>query len=103
LTSRLEKLGDSHIAAGSHAQALECFDRALEMDPFRESSYRGLMRVRAAQGERAELLATYDRCRKMLSAHFGCRPAAETEALLRAPGQSATLRLSGGPGTRRAL
>jgi DNA-binding SARP family transcriptional activator len=82
MTSLLEKFGERLIEAKEYDAALACFERALRIDSTRESAYRGVMRVRTGQGERAEILSVYERCRAMLSSEFGCAPSAETEALL---------------------
>jgi DNA-binding SARP family transcriptional activator len=82
MTSLLERFGECLIKAKDYEAALACFDRALQVDPTRESAYRGVMRVRTGQGERSEILAVYERCRVMLSSEFGCAPSVETEALL---------------------
>jgi DNA-binding SARP family transcriptional activator len=49
-----------------------------------EELYRRLMRCHAALGRRAEALAVYERCRKMLATVLGIEPTPETEILHRA-------------------
>ncbi len=77
----LESIGRTHAHAARHPEAQHCFEKALEIDPLAEGFYRGLMQVNIAQGRHAEALAVYRRCRKMLTARFGCAPSGETEAL----------------------
>ena len=56
------------------------YEKAIEMNPVAEECYRGLMGCLAGLGQRAEALAIYDRCRKMLAAHLGIEPSAKTTA-----------------------
>ena len=65
------------------ARAELLYQRAIELDPLAESMYRRLMVVQARQGRRAEALATYGRCRQMLSRNLGTKPSDETEAVRR--------------------
>ena len=55
----------------------------LEADNLAESLYRGLMRALASNGDRAEALTAFRRCRELLSIVLGVKPAAETERLYR--------------------
>lgn len=64
-----------------HAMALACYQKAIEMDPLAEGFYQGLMRCYHALGRRAEALATYERCRRLLAARFGVTPSPQTQAL----------------------
>jgi LuxR family transcriptional regulator, maltose regulon positive regulatory protein len=84
----LGTLGDRHLAAERHAQAIAFFQLALEIEPLRETVYRGLISAHLARGERGEALAIYERCRHMLSAHFSCEPSADTEALVSGLGRA---------------
>jgi DNA-binding SARP family transcriptional activator len=88
----LERVGERLLVEKDYGRALECFERALRIDPTRESSYRGVMRARTGRGERAEIVAAYERCRTVLSTEFGCGPSAETEALLRRIGVGSGMR-----------
>ena len=85
LRSKFERLIEH---AGAHwerthalAQATHLYQRAIELDPLAEAVYRHLMRAHAKAGRSAEALATYRRCRHMLSVVLGITPAPETEAL----------------------
>jgi DNA-binding SARP family transcriptional activator len=80
---QLEAAADCFERMERHELARRCLERGLEIDPLVEKFYRGLMRVHLAQGERAEALATYRRCRDVLATHFGLAPSAETRALAR--------------------
>jgi DNA-binding SARP family transcriptional activator len=54
---------------------------AVAIEPFRETSYRLLMRAHAAVGNRAEALRVYERCRSLLSEELGVPPSPQTEAV----------------------
>jgi pentatricopeptide repeat protein len=56
-------------------------EEALRLEPFRESTYRTLMRAHAAAGNRAEALRVYQRCRDLLAEELGVDPSGETEGL----------------------
>jgi len=56
--------------------------RALvELEPYRESGYRLLMEVLAAEGNDADALRVYDHLRRLLREELGAAPAAATQAL----------------------
>ena len=61
--------------------AVETAIEAVELDPFRESSYQLLMQAYAANGNRAEGVRVYHRLRGLLAEELGTSPSAETEAL----------------------
>lgn len=73
---------------GQHARAIECYRKGLETDNLMENFYRQLMHCHLQLGERAEALATYYRCERVLAKLLGIRPCLTTEAL-RARAQSA--------------
>lgn len=62
-------------------RAVDCYNKALEVDPLSEALYQKLMRCYQSQGRRAEALAVYQRCRKTFSTVLGLPPSAETEAI----------------------
>lgn len=68
-------------ANGELAEAVQAAEDALAIEPFRESTYRHLMRALAAAGRRAEALRVYERCRGALDEHLGVPPSAETVAV----------------------
>ncbi|MFZ5594038.1 MAG: BTAD domain-containing putative transcriptional regulator [Pseudomonadota bacterium] len=76
LCHRLEEEGDWN-------QAVDCYNKALEVDPLSEAFYQRLMRCYQQQGRRAEALAVYQRCQKTLGAVLGLPPSMETEAIRR--------------------
>jgi DNA-binding SARP family transcriptional activator/streptogramin lyase len=86
----LAVLGEASLKNGHHGEAANWAEQAIELEPFRETSYRRLMQARIAAGDRAEALRVYDRCRRLLAEELGTYPSPETEAiyrsLLEAPG-----------------
>lgn len=52
---------------------------AIDLEPFREASYRLLMQAQVSAGNQAEALRTYQRCRELLKEELGVSPSPETE------------------------
>lgn len=77
----LDCLSQIWLKTGEPILAVETGTRAVMADPYRESSYRLLMRSHAACGNRAEAIRTYHRLRGFLSEELGTDPSAETEAV----------------------
>lgn len=79
LTTLLEKRGD-------YAAAIPYATRLLRSDPLREETYRLLMRLHDARGDRARALRVYHVCAATLERELGIQPSAPTreayEALL---------------------
>jgi DNA-binding SARP family transcriptional activator len=80
LAEILRELADS----ADDARAVRDAERLLQLDPLRESSYRLLMRVHAALGDRAAAVRVFHRCSEILGRELDVRPSAETEAVYRA-------------------
>lgn len=74
---RLEQSGRWEEAAGR-------YQKAVEVDPLVEELYRRLMVCHQRSGRRAEALAVYQRCRKVLGTVLRIEPSPETEAIGRA-------------------
>ena len=70
-----------HERAGDHGAAARYAARLLELEPWDEAAHRCLMRIYAANGQRAAALAQYERCCRVLAAEFNAAPAPETTAL----------------------
>ena len=68
------------------ARAIGCAERALHEDPLREATYRLLMRLHDARGDRARALRAYHACATTLERELNVEPSAATrrayEALL---------------------
>lgn len=65
----------------SGGDAITTATRLLQLEPDREATHRELMRLYAAQGERAKALRQYLACRDLLRAEFGVEPEPETTNL----------------------
>lgn len=82
----LERLVALLEARGDHAQAISYAERLLRLDPLREETYRALMRLHDARGDRARALRAYHACAAALERELGVEPAPATrqayEALL---------------------
>lgn len=69
------------IWSGEARLAIRAAAEAVAKEPFREKGYRGLMRAHAADGDRAESLRVYQRCRTILAEELGVDPSPQTEAV----------------------
>jgi DNA-binding SARP family transcriptional activator len=73
-------------ALASHGELKLALTRAQEvvrLEPYRESSYRRLMRLHVQNGDRAEAIRVYLECKRLLELELGVAPSAETETLYR--------------------
>ncbi|MCB8950097.1 MAG: tetratricopeptide repeat protein [Ardenticatenaceae bacterium] len=77
----LEQLIDQCLRAGQIDDAIAYSRRLLEIEPWRESVHRQLMRLLARSGDSSAALRQYQQCRDMLAAELGVDPMPETEAL----------------------
>lgn len=77
LDCRVEALAANNemVLAVAHAK------EAVRLEPYRESGYRRLMRLLAANGDRAEAVRVYQQCRDLLDKDLGVAPSSETESL----------------------
>ena len=62
-------------------RAADCYRCGLQLDPLAEAFYRHLMHACFKMGNHAEALATYQRCRKVLSSTLGIMPGEKTVGL----------------------
>jgi DNA-binding SARP family transcriptional activator len=81
----LEAVAEIGLGMGTHElRSAERSGRALvELEPFRETGYRYLMRALVERGNGAEALRVYDRLRTVLRQELGVAPTAETQQLHR--------------------
>jgi predicted ATPase/DNA-binding SARP family transcriptional activator len=77
----LSTLAEHHLAVQRWASAAAAAQRQIELDRWREGSYRQLMRALAGDGDRAAALAIYGRCAQVLNDDLGIAPDDETAAL----------------------
>jgi DNA-binding SARP family transcriptional activator len=69
---------------GTHESAIALYQKGLETDGLAEVFYRGLMASYMALGRRAEAVAVFERCRKVLASALGVEPSVETLNLYQA-------------------
>ena len=67
-------------AQGELGEAISVAERLRRADPLREETYRQLMRLHAARGDRARAVAVYHDCSSTLERELGVAPAVETRA-----------------------
>jgi len=77
------RLGEHWESHEQWQRAAELYQRAIEIDPLGETFYRRQMICLRAQGQRAEAIESFRRCRQMLSVTLGVQPTDETEAVYR--------------------
>ena len=81
LVQALECLRDASLATQDFGDAVRHATEIINLEPFRESSYRALMEAHVAAGNPAEALRVYERCRRFLADELGAYPSAESEAV----------------------
>jgi LuxR family maltose regulon positive regulatory protein len=77
----VKRLGHYRELEGELNNAVECYQKGLEVDDLQEEFYRRMMKCYQQMGKRGEAIAVYDRCRQVLLAVLGIKPSPETEAL----------------------
>ena len=77
----LDCLSKMWLAKGQAQLAVETATEAIELDPYRESSYQLLMRAHILGGNRANAYHVYHRVRKLLDDELGTGPSPETQAM----------------------
>jgi DNA-binding SARP family transcriptional activator len=77
----IRKLGSCFEETGELSKAVDCFQRAIEVDDLAEVFYQRLMHCLKQLGRRADALEVYQRCRKTLGVCLGLEPTPETEAI----------------------
>jgi YVTN family beta-propeller protein len=79
----LECLAEVCLESGESSEAARWARELIELEPFRESGHRRLMRAHVAAGNSAEALRAYERCRRLLADELGAYPSPETESIYR--------------------
>ncbi len=74
---------EQSVVHGRTGRGIEAARRVLESEPLREPTHRALMRLLAAEGNRAAALEQYERCRAVLEQELDASPDVETENLAR--------------------
>lgn len=70
-----------YLARGEHSLAIAVGRDLVVLEPFREVSYRHLMRAHLAAGDRAEAIRAHQQLRDLLTEELGVDPSPETTAL----------------------
>lgn len=83
LLRALDVLVDGLAGGTFEHDAVRYARQALALDPYRETSHVRLMRLLMAQGNRAEALRAYERCRDVLARDLGITPSQQTERAYR--------------------
>lgn len=81
--SAAQKAIAAHEQAGRLDEAVLLAQRLVALDPLREQSYRLLMRLFSASGERSQAMAQFRACRDILKRELGVEPSTETAELAR--------------------
>ena len=84
LLNALAELAELCEAAGEVDEATSHAERLLRADPLRERTYRQLMRLHSASGDRARALRVYHACSSTLERELGVEPSASTRAVYEA-------------------
>lgn len=79
----VQVVGKELEASGDWAKAAHWYQRGLRPNDLVEQFYQRLMVCQYQLGHRAEVLATYQRCKKVLQIHLQIAPSATTEKLYR--------------------
>jgi DNA-binding SARP family transcriptional activator len=82
--SALDHLGQIFITRGHFQPAIECYQRLLDRDGYREDAHCQLMRCYWQLGRRSEALQQYKRCTTILKNDLGLEPMQGTQAVYRA-------------------
>lgn len=77
----IEMLGNYLEEEGDLNRAVDCFQKAIEVDDMAEVFYQRLMICLKKLGRRSAAISTYKRCKKTLSANLGLEPSPETKAI----------------------
>lgn len=80
LVRALESRAQVYLWNREFPLAVEAARDAVELEPFRETAHRLLMRAHAASENMAEALRAYERCRVMIAEQLGVDPSPATKA-----------------------
>ena len=78
------KYGKALEVQGHWHEAIDCYQRALEVDDLYEEFYRQIMFCHLQLGQQAEAVSTYQRCKKIFSSTLGIPLSDMTESLYQA-------------------
>jgi len=80
------RLGDHWQRAGLWERAVKCYLWGLEIDDLSEDSYRALMLCYQKLDRRAEAIAVFRRCQRILSSTLHIEPSAKTQSIYKSIG-----------------
>jgi len=66
--------------SGDHRLAVDVAEKAIALDPIRETAYRRAIEAEHASGDRLAALRVFDRCEQVMRAEFGASPSEITVA-----------------------
>ena len=79
----VKKLAFYWLSLNQYDSAIRCYQRGIEVDPLAEEFYRSLMQCYQQMANKAEAMATYYRCKKILSSTLNIDPSVETESIFK--------------------
>jgi DNA-binding SARP family transcriptional activator len=77
----IEKLGNYLEEEGELNRAVDCFQKAIDVEDVAEVFYQRLMICLKQLGRRTDALSVYQRCKKTLSSSLALEPSPETKAI----------------------
>lgn len=77
----IERLSRIYDESARPHEVIECYRRAIEVDPLAETLYRRLMLHYGQRNQHSEALSTYGRLHAMLASQLGLKPSAESREL----------------------
>jgi DNA-binding SARP family transcriptional activator len=79
----VKRLGAHFERSGQWERAVECYQKGLDADELAEEFYQRLMTSYISSGRRAEAIAVYSRCKKVLQSTLGIDPSPRTEEIFK--------------------
>ncbi len=80
----VRRLGNHFERSGQWEKAVECYQKGLDADELAEEFYQRLMASYLSLDRKAEAIAVYNRCRKVLQSALGIDPSPRTEEIFKA-------------------
>lgn len=80
-TRIVERYGAFLEQDNDFSAAIECYEKAIEIEPLIEVFYRSLINIYLQLGRQSEALATYQRCDQLLLTHLGIKASSATQSL----------------------
>ncbi len=79
----ISRLGQHLEETEEFDQAIDSYNKGIEIDELAERLYQRLMLCHQRSGNRTEAIKTYKRLKTLLASHLGIEPSRETEAIYR--------------------